>query len=119
MEFDAMITACGLDCGACPVYRATRNGDIEQKTQVARDWSTSSQPLSPEDIWCDSCMTAGVQFQFCRICAIRLCNTERGLRDCAHCPEFVCAKLEGHWKSFHASRARETLLEIRTQWGIA
>ena len=30
-----MMAYCGMDCGECPAYVATRNKDVEAKNQVA------------------------------------------------------------------------------------
>jgi hypothetical protein len=117
MELDhTKIAVCGLECGKCPVYQATRTADIKQKRlRSPGTGQPAASPFSPADISSDSCMTAGQKFQFCQICAIRLCATEQGLRNYAYCPEFTCTQLEDHWKSSNASQYRETLLGIRAQ----
>jgi hypothetical protein len=44
---------------------------------------------------CDGCSTEGGRlFVSCQKCGIRKCARGKGLENCAHCGEYVCAKLQ-------------------------
>jgi hypothetical protein len=111
---EKMIAFCGIVCDDCRALIATQRNDIGLKKEVAKAWSTEKEPLEPEDINCDGCLTTGKRlFKFCEVCRVRLCGREKGVENCAHCREFPCEKLTGFWKSFNTSEAKATLEGIR------
>ncbi len=98
---DRLISYCGLVCRTCPIYLATREENTDEKTRmrayiarVCRERYGMTSEL--EDITdCDGCRTEGGRlFTGSRSCAIRKCAREKGLENCAHCPEYICGKLE-------------------------
>ena len=96
---ERIVACCGLVCTDCPAYRATQTGDRELLEQTARRWSKPGQPVRPEDVMCDGCTGTGTRVnRFCRVCRVRECARGRGLRDCGHCPEYVCPELAAFWK---------------------
>ena len=93
-----MISFCGLDCSACPAYRATQAGDMEALARVAEEWSKQfGMEIIPESIVCDSCKTGegARRSGYCSICQVRGCAVERGVVTCAHCEDYVCDNLRG------------------------
>jgi len=109
-----MIAFCGIVCNDCRVSIATQGNDRELKNKIARSWSTKKEPLRPEDIECDGCLTTGQRlFGFCRTCDVRACGLEKGVENCAHCDEYPCAKLTGLWRRLRITAARPTLEGIR------
>jgi hypothetical protein len=80
---------CGYDgCPACPQYGTT----------------------------CDGCLTEdGPLAQYAVNCAVRNCNVERNIANCAYCAEYACDKVEAlfaSWQGGYAAaavRAKATL----------
>lgn len=108
-----MIAYCGLVCTDCSAYTATQKQDIEGLKEIAAKWSKElGLALTWEDCLCDGCLaTTGRQINYCRECQVRACASARGLENCAYCPDYACAKLEGVF-SF-APEARTKLDELR------
>jgi len=94
-----MIACCGLVCSACPTHIATQNDDDVARANTAALYAEKfGLNLKPEEINCDGCLTVGgKQIGYCQVCNIRQCCTEKGLANCAHCPDQSCEKLA----SFH------------------
>ena len=94
-EKKMMIASCGLDCGQCPAYIATQKNDDNLRAETAKNWSAQfNAKISPADINCDGCTSDSKRlFSHCAVCEIRKCSREKKLANCAHCPEYPCAKL--------------------------
>ncbi|MCP4133242.1 MAG: DUF3795 domain-containing protein, partial [bacterium] len=57
---DTMLSYCGLDCGECPVFVATKADDNSKRQKVADSWSKMLQKeLTAADINCDGCTQEG------------------------------------------------------------
>jgi hypothetical protein len=55
-----LLAYCGLDCGGCGVYLATKNNDKAQRIKTAEEWSKQyGYTFSPEDINCGGCTSKG------------------------------------------------------------
>ncbi len=108
-----MIAFCGLDCGACPGYIATKNDDNEARAKIAEQWSNEfKSEFKIEDINCDGCTDmAGRHIGYCAQCAIRKCASAKGVENCAYCPDYACETAEGFFKM--APQAKANLEEIR------
>lgn len=90
-----MIAICGLACHECGAFKATRDDDDARRAEVAKMWSEMFEAeIKPSDINCEGCTSDGVLFQHCTVCEIRECGVGKGVVNCAHCEEYVCAKLE-------------------------
>ena len=104
---------CGLYCGACVIYRASRRGDSEFLKQIVEAFSGKEGQLAPgmpplrkgcdvseaqrqmQDVKgtaCEGCLSEIVAFP-CRICAFRDCVLEKGLTNCSQCPDSPCQPL--------------------------
>jgi len=94
-----MIACCGLVCSNCPTFLATQNDDDLARANTAALYAEKfGLDLKPEDINCDGCLTTGGrQIGYCKVCGIRQCCTQRGLTNCALCPDQPCERLV----SFH------------------
>jgi len=90
------IAYCGIDCGACPAYVATRNDDDALRAETARKWSELyGAERKVEDINCDGCSgDSGRLFLYCGACEVRKCAREKKVETCANCPEYSCEKLD-------------------------
>jgi hypothetical protein len=110
---DNTVAYCGLVCSECPAYVATQTDDREALARVAAQWREQfNEPgITADTVICDGCLGEGRLSGYCATCEIRACGVERGIANCAHCPDYACAKLEGFFA--HAPEARETLDQIR------
>lgn len=110
-----MIAFCGLVCSECPAFRATHTDDSHLRTATAALWSTQfGTNIAPEDINCRGCRNTDDELlDYCRICEIRRCGLERGVPDCAGCPEYPCSKLVRFFAL--VPDARRNLDALRTQ----
>jgi len=109
-----MIACCGLACHECGAHLATLNDDNEKRVEVAQEWSKLFQAeIAPESINCDGCgSTTGRLFSHCNVCEIRKCAIAKGVRNCAHCAEYACSKLE--WIFKVVPQAKQRLDGIKT-----
>jgi hypothetical protein len=111
---DKIIAYCGLICTDCPAYIATQADDraaLEQMAEQARE-KLNAPNITLESVTCDGCLASdGRLCGYCFECQVRACGIERGMANCAHCDEYVCAKLEVFFGS--APQARTTLDGIR------
>ena len=110
---EKMIAYCGLVCTECPAFIATQEDDQEALKQVADQWSKQfNMSLVAEDCTCDGCLSStGRHCSYCRECKIRACGTEKKVRNCAHCRDYACQKLETFFG--FAPAAKATLEKIR------
>jgi len=103
---------CGLVCGECPAYKATRGNDKALLARTAKQWSKAFHlDLRPEDILCDGCTSSGRHSGYCAKCPIRACACGRGVETCAECDDYGCDTLLTFLK--HAPEARATLERLR------
>jgi hypothetical protein len=89
------IAVCGLDCGACPAYKATQKNDDAERKKVAERWSKDyGVDVKAEDINCNGCTSkTGPYFSHCNVCEIRKCGFEQGVENCAHCGDYACDRI--------------------------
>jgi hypothetical protein len=87
-----LMAPCGLYCGACGVYIATRDGNEKFRGIMAGLYGTK-----PEDTACRGCMQPDppdTLYGYCRSCGIRDCVRSRGLYSCHACEEWPCGLIE-------------------------
>jgi|WetSurMetagenome_2_1015567.scaffolds.fasta_scaffold21525_4 hypothetical protein len=111
----SLIGFCGIDCGECKAFVATKNNDAVMKKLVAEEWSKSyGHEIKPEGINCVGCVVVeGPHIGYCAVCEIRTCGVRKKVENCAYCIEYGCGKLEPvHSRS---SKAKETLEQIHMQ----
>ena len=86
-----LIAPCGLYCGVCGVYFATRDDNrkfLEKLVNVYKSNIPGMDNLTPEDLLCDGCLSERKSI-FCRICGIRDCVQGRGYEGCNICDDRV------------------------------
>ena len=84
-----LIAACGLYCGACGVYLATQDNDIDKIKYYA-----AALGQTYEETLCDGC-GAGRKSLFCtKTCTFINCKQEKGVENCVDCHEFPCESLK-------------------------
>jgi hypothetical protein len=93
------IALCGLDCSTCPAYIATKTKDNDLREKTAREWNErynedGRDPIKPEDINCEGCISNGVVYLHCKECAVRKCGLSRGLKNCKQCKNYRCEQLK-------------------------
>jgi len=102
-----MIGACGLDCAECEAYKATQANDLLMLEAVVEKWTKeyNAPGLTTDNIQCDGCMVEGKKNGHCHECKMRLCAIERGLPNCAACPEYACEELAAFFQMVPEARA--------------
>ena len=91
---EKLVAPCGLYCGACPMYLASKDHDEKKMDALIKQFSGRGPKMAAADLQCDGCIAGGRVASFCRTCAMRACaeNTKKVAR-CADCPDFPCAKV--------------------------
>jgi len=88
----SLMAPCGLYCGTCGVYIATRDGNSKFKTVLGKLYGTK-----PEETECVGCMQPDPPkklYSFCATCAIRDCVRSKGYYSCHQCDQWPCDKIE-------------------------
>ncbi len=90
------LSPCGLYCGVCGVYYATRDDNhtfLEKLLEMYRAKMPGLEKVSVDDLRCEGCLSENPSF-FCKACAIKDCTRGRGYAGCHECAEFPCAHIE-------------------------
>ena len=105
-----LMAPCGLYCGTCGVYIATRDGNLKFREILARLYGSR-----PEETACRGCMQeepAACIYGYCRRCKVRECVRRRGLYSCHSCPEHPCLRL----RLFPLSTGRRVIRRALPRW---
>ncbi len=110
---DKSISFCGLICSDCPTFIATQNNDDIEREKIAKEWTKEyKHEFKTQDINCDGCISKeGRHIGYCSICEIRTCATEKSVKNCAYCKNYICEKLSKFFDM--APHAAKSLEEIR------
>lgn len=87
-----LMAPCGLYCGTCGVYLATRDGNEKFKAVMGNLYGTK-----PEETGCLGCMQPDPPkkiYGFCKACKIRSCVKSKGYYSCHQCGEWPCDLIE-------------------------
>lgn len=93
---------CGLYCGVCAVYIATRDNNDKLKQGLLKMYQggtpgkgalPNSDALTIDDIHCSGCLSDDL-FLYCQRCEIRDCNKEKGYTGCHECDDFPCQYID-------------------------
>ena len=110
----ALISACGLYCGACGIYLATQENDSEKILQYAMVLNQSY-----EATLCDGCGAERKSLHCSKLCTFIICKLNNGVNLCTECADFPCrALLEFKSKMPHRTEILESqnrLKEIGTE----
>ena len=91
MENRALLSRCGIYCGACYIYRAERDGG----DYLAR--TAEQQKVEPGKVHCMGCSGPSDEMWVnCRLCPVRGCQDEKGYDNCAECPKFSDRNCENY-----------------------
>lgn len=91
-----IIAFCGLNCGKCDAYIATKNDDQALRVKTAKLWSEMNNTnIQAEQINCEGCRMNGKKFVYCEcMCGIRQCALKKSVETCCDCPEMdICTTL--------------------------
>lgn len=91
-----LIGACGLKCHECGAYKATQANDADAIARTIAEWREQhGGDFTPEDVWCDGCMSAGERrcSHARHGCHVRACAVSRGVANCAVCDDYGCEKM--------------------------
>ena len=87
-----LLAPCGLYCGVCGVYYATRDKNekfMELLLGFYRDRIPGLENISPEDLQCEGCLSDKLSV-LCKGCSIRDCTHKKGYSGCHECDAFPC-----------------------------
>lgn len=109
-ENKALMAPCGLYCGVCGVYIATRDGNEKFKAVMGNLYGTR-----PEETECLGCMQPDPpekMYGYCRLCPIRDCVREKGFYSCHQCEDWPCA----HIHNFPFATGRRVMIRTIPLW---
>jgi hypothetical protein len=109
-----VIAYCGLDCGGCGAFLATKTNDDSLRKKTSEEWSKQfGGVIKPEDINCKGCTSKSeMTFNYCKVCEIRNCGKAKKVKNCAYCADYACEKLN---KFFAMAPMAKANLEIIRQ----
>lgn len=87
-----LMASCGLYCGACGVYIATRDKNEKFKQVMGNLYGTK-----PEETVCLGCMQPEPPkeiYGYCNTCSIRNCVRSKGFYSCHQCTDWPCDMIE-------------------------
>jgi hypothetical protein len=87
-----LMAPCGLYCGACGVYIATRDNNSKFKAIMGNLYGTT-----PEETECLGCMqpdSTKKLYAYCKLCTIRDCVKSKGFYSCHQCEEWPCSMID-------------------------
>jgi hypothetical protein len=105
-----LMAPCGLYCGACGVYIATRDNNEKFKTVMGNLYGTR-----PEDTECLGCMqpeSSKKLYAYCRDCKIRDCVRSKELYSCHQCEDWPCKMVT----NFPLATGRKVMMETLPKW---
>jgi hypothetical protein len=97
---------CGLYCGVCGVYIATRDNNQKFKEKL-----TAVYNVPVEQIDCLGCLSNRV-FPYCRVCPIKSCSQDRQIDGCFQCSEFPCKLID----DFPIPVGKKVILRAVPEW---
>jgi len=83
-----LLAPCGLYCGVCGVYLASRDNNQKLKEKLANAYG-----VTPEQIDCNGCLSDN-KFVYCQACDIRACVNEKDFEGCHQCIDFPCKLID-------------------------
>lgn len=109
-ENKSLMAPCGLYCGTCGVYIATRDGNEKFKAVMGNLYGTP-----PEATECLGCMQPDPpekMYGYCRTCPIRECVRSQGFYSCHQCGKWPCRHIE----QFGFATGRRVMLRTIPLW---
>ena len=111
---EKLIAYCGLNCGECPAYIATKNNDQALREKTAIEWKTvHNHDFTPEMINCTGCKSDGVKMFYCSVCEMRKCASGKGVVNCGACGDFKTCKTINEFHA-HVPHAKDNLCKCKS-----
>ena len=84
---------------AIHAYTATQANDQAALEAVAAQWRKeyNAPGITVASVLCDGCLSGPNKCGHCGECDIRACGVQRGVANCAHCPDYACDKLQRYF----------------------
>jgi hypothetical protein len=79
-----LLAPCGLYCGVCGIYMASRDNNRKLKEKLANAYG-----VTVEQIDCNGCLSDN-KFVYCQACKIRDCVMGKNYEGCHQCDDFPC-----------------------------
>ena len=111
---EKFLAPCGLYCGVCGVYYATRDNNqkfLEKLLGVYQGKIPGLEDLTTEDLKCDGCLSDRKSI-FCQACGIRDCTGEKGYSGCHECNHWPCDQID----NFPMPVGKKVILRAIPQW---
>jgi hypothetical protein len=102
----ALAAPCGLYCGVCGIYVATRDNNEKFKEKLAPVYGAK-----PEDLVCDGCLSQRV-WAYCQACPIKSCCRDKKIEGCHQCNEFPCRFID----DFPVPVGKKVILRSIPRW---
>ena len=105
-----LMAPCGLYCGACGVYIATRDKNEKFKAVMGNLYGTK-----PEEPVCLGCMQSDqsqTMYGYCKACTIRNCVKSKEFYSCHQCTDWPCNMI----KDFSLATGRRVMKETIPVW---
>jgi len=86
-----LMAPCGLYCGVCGVYIATRDKNEKFRAVMANLYGTK-----PEETECLGCMQSDPSAKicnWCKVCVIKNCVKSKGYYSCHQCDQWPCSMI--------------------------
>ena len=102
----ALAAPCGLYCGVCGIYVATRDGNEKFKEKLAPVYGAK-----PADLVCDGCLSERV-WMYCQSCPIKSCCLDKKIEGCHQCNDFPCKFID----NFPIPVGKKVILRAIPRW---
>jgi hypothetical protein len=87
-----LMAPCGLYCGVCGVYIATRDNNDKFKAALGGLYGTD--PGETECLGCMQKEPAGKLYKYCTACPMRECVKSKGYYSCHQCADWPCQMID-------------------------
>ncbi len=101
-----LLAPCGLYCGVCGVYVASRDGNEKFKAKLSTVYG-----VQPEEVHCLGCMS-DTRWKFCDQCLIRDCAQGKGYVGCHECDDWPCTYID----NFPIEVGQKVIMRAIPQW---
>ena len=105
-----LMAPCGLYCGACGIYLATRDGNEKFKAIMGNLYGT--KPAETECLGCMQPDPPQKLYGYCSACKIRDCVKAKGYYSCHQCEEWPCSEI----KNFPLATGRRVMQRAIPAW---
>lgn len=93
---EKFLAPCGLYCGVCGIYYATRDNNEKFKERLVSVYNGKLpwvEEVTKESVTCEGCLSDNPSV-FCTKCQIKDCTREKGYQGCHQCADFPCEFIE-------------------------